>query len=123
MAPRTDVASISADDAITFCGWSLKKGAFYGASARYFAIRRDGTLAWYERAPDAKGPKADESLRLLGALDVRQIREIKREKPKVESDFSFRIATQANTLRVDPGSKANFDKWQEALLAAMSGAM
>ncbi|KOO24956.1 hypothetical protein Ctob_002460, partial [Chrysochromulina tobinii] len=110
---RTDVASVGADDAVTFCGWSLKKGALYGASERFFTIRRDGTLTWYV--------KEDESLLLAGSLDLRQIREIKREKPKIDSDYSFRIVTQTNALRIDPGSKANFDKWQEALLAAMSG--
>ena len=112
---RTDVASVGADDAVTFCGWSLKKGALYGASERFFTIRRDGTLTWYV--------KEDESLLLAGSLDLRQIREIKREKPKIDSDYSFRIVTQTNALRIDPGSKANFDKWQEALLAAMSGVM
>ena len=42
------------------------------------------------------------------------------QKPNSQSDFSFRIVTSVTSLRVDPGSKAAFDKWQEALMAAVS---
>jgi hypothetical protein len=113
-AAKADVASLSADDAIAFCGWSHSKGKLYGLALRFFALRRDGLLAWYDGKPKAKG------LKLSGTLDVRHIIEIKRDFPEKPSDFSFRIVTSGTALSVDPSTKTNFDKWQEALLAAMN---
>jgi len=113
-AAKADVASLSADDAIAFCGWSHSKGKLYGLALRFFALRRDGLLAWYDGKPKAKG------LKLSGTLDVRHIIEIKRDFPEKPTDFSFRIVTSGTALSVDPSTKTNFDKWQEALLAAMN---
>lgn len=121
---KTDVSALTADDAVLFCGWSMKKGTMFGSYPRFFALRKDAagaSLAWYE---EEKGK--EDALKLSGALDVKALSAIKREKPTSESDFTFRIVAKAtdagkgSTLRVDPGSKVAFDQWNEALMAAMS---
>ena len=47
---------------------------------------------------------------------------IKREKPASESDFSFVVKTPAATAKLDPGSKAAYDKWEEGLMMCISAA-
>lgn len=42
------------------------------------------------------------------------------QKPLSASDYSFKVVTRNSALRVDPGSKEAFEKWQEALMSAMS---
>ena len=40
----------------------------------------------------------------------------------LESDFSFVVKTPAATAKLDPGSKAAYDKWEEGLMMCISAA-
>lgn len=101
----------------------MKRGSITGLGtfARYFALKKDSSLSWYEEVI-AKGANGEttEELRYAGGLELRDLTAIKREKPESEVDYSFRVVTQRSSVRIDPGSKAAFDQWQEGLMAAMS---
>ena len=65
----------------------------------------------------------EEALKLGGKLPLAAGRVIiKREKPASESDFSFVVKTPAATAKLDPGSKAAYDKWEEGLMMCISAA-
>ena len=121
-----------------FCGWTLKKGLFFWAP-RYFALTRRGLLCWCarrRRRPARPRPPltparrvlrryegGEEALKLGGTLPLAAGRVIiKREKPASESDFSFVVKTPAATAKLDPGSKAAYDKWEEGLMMCISAA-
>lgn len=107
-------ASLQADDDVLFCGWSMKRGAIFGSYARYFALRRDASLTWYEEV--GRG----EELKFSGRLELSDLSAIKREKPDSTADFTFRLVTHSSSVRLDPGSKQAYDQWQEGLMVAVS---
>ena len=116
----TTIAALIADDEVVFCGWSLRRGGSLfglGASQCYFALRRDATLSWF----DGVEPVELGELRYVRCLDLSSRTTIKRERPESDTDYTFRIATaSAAPLRLDPGSKEAFDKWQQGLSVAVT---
>ncbi len=53
-------------------------------------------------------------------MDLTELSAIKREKPTSEADFSFRVVTPTHSIRLDPGSKAAFEQWQDGLTACVA---
>ena len=105
MSPQAE--KLKASDDVIFCGWTLKRGTFFWAP-HYFALTKHSELLWYE------GGEAE--LKKAGTLDLLQISAITRDKPDSDKNFSFRVVTPAVTVRLDPGSKEAFDKWQASLV-------
>lgn len=105
---------LQADQDVVFCGWSMKRGTLFGSYPRYFALRKDSSLTWYEESAG----KAE--LRWSGRLDLADLSAIKREKPVSTTDFTFKVVTYTSSVRLDPGSKQAYDQWQEGLMAAVS---
>lgn len=65
-------------------------------------------------------PRGTEELKLSGKLDLTKLQAIKREKPTSPVDFTFRIVTAAQTIKISPGGKEAFTQWQEGLTMAVS---
>ena len=105
--PLSQAETLKASDDVIFCGWTLKRGTFFWAP-HYFALTKHSELLWYE------GGEAE--LKKAGTLDLLQISAITRDKPDSDKNFSFRVATPAVTVRLDPGSKEAFDQWQATLV-------
>ena len=108
---QTAASALQASDDVVFCGWTLKRGVFFWAPY-YFAVTRHSELLWYE------GGEAE--LKLAGKADLLLIKSITRDKPDSETNFSFRVVTPSTTVRLDPGTVANYDKWQEGLMNAVA---
>ena len=55
-------------------------------------------------------------------LDLSSLSAIKLARPasEAQTDFTFCIITATGSLRLDPGSKAAFDLWQQGLTTAIS---
>ena len=45
---------------------------------------------------------------------------IQRVRPRSETDYTFKIVTRVGSIRLDPGSKINFEQWQEGLISAIA---
>ena len=53
-------------------------------------------------------------------ISAGELAAIKRDKPTSETDFTFRIVTRDTSLRLDPGSRNNYQMWQEGLMRAVA---
>ena len=66
-------------------------------------------------------PKGTDELKLSGKLSLTALTAFRRTKPTSEVDHTFIIATAASgTIKIDPGSKANWEAWQEGVMAALA---
>eukprot|EP00965_Chrysotila_dentata_P089053 2940256-Pleurochrysis_carterae.AAC.1 len=56
----------------------------------------------------------------LHVLSNREIARLQREEPTSHHNFVFIVATADAELRIDPGGRDEFRRWQDALLLAVT---
>jgi len=86
----------------------------------YFVISGDATLLWYEEDEARGNENGDAPLRFDGSFDLREIARLQREEPTSHHNFVFIVATADAELRIDPGGRDEFRRWQDALLLAVT---
>ena len=114
--PKTSAAVLEKAADVLLCGWSAKKGGPLDlfSYSRYFVLTPGQGLMWYEQL------KGSEELLLSGSLPLAHLVSIKRDRPASNTDFTFRVETKTGSVRIDPGSRAAFQQWQEGLTAAVA---
>ena len=112
-------------DGTAFCGWSLCYAGWLPPwQSRFFTITHGGALAVWElepgKQPRSSTPREDPfaTLRCTTRVDLRKLSALRRETPDCADNFVFRLVTSTHTLRIDPGNREAFEKWELAALRA-----
>ena len=112
-------------DGTAFCGWSLCYAGWLPPwQSRFFTITHGGALAVWElepgKQPRGSTPREDPfaTLRCTTRVDLRKLSALRRETPDCADNFVFRLVTSTHTLRIDPGNREAFEKWELAALRA-----